>query len=64
MALQLKVPTLNSSDAARDLKETLLTSEPNAKVDVDLDQKTVTIETGASEETVKQIISAAGHEVG
>lgn len=64
MALQLKVPTLNSSDAARDLKETILTSEPNAKVDVNLDQKTVTIETGASEETVKQIVIAAGHEIG
>jgi copper chaperone len=64
MALQLKVPTLNSSDAARDLKETILTSEPDAKIDVNLDQKTVTIETKASEETVKQIISAAGHQVG
>lgn len=64
MTLQLKVPSLNSSDAARDLKETILTSEPDAKVDVNLDQKTVTIETGASEETIKQVITAAGHQVG
>ncbi|WP_088891048.1 heavy metal transport/detoxification protein [Leptolyngbya ohadii] len=64
MTLQLKVPTLNSSDAARDLKETILVSEPQAKVDVNLDQQLVTIETGASEETIKQIISAAGHQIG
>jgi copper chaperone len=64
MNLQLSVPSLDSPDAARDLKETILTSEPDAKVDVNLEQKIVTIETGASEETIKQVITAAGHQIG
>ncbi|MBD1852689.1 heavy metal transport/detoxification protein [Leptolyngbya sp. ST-U4] len=64
MNLQFSVPSLDSSDAARDLKETILTSEPDAKVDVNLEQKIVTIETGASEETIKQVITAAGHQIG
>lgn len=63
MALKLKVPTLNSPEAAKDLKETILTSEPNAQVEVDVEAKTVTVESKASEETFKQLITAAGHTV-
>lgn len=63
MALKLNVPTLNSSEAAQYIKETILTSEPEAKVEVDADAKTVTIESAASEETFKQLITAAGHTI-
>ncbi|HEY9623862.1 MAG TPA: heavy metal transporter [Crinalium sp.] len=64
MALKLNVPTLNSPEAAKDLKETLLTSEPDAKIDVDPNTKTVTVESKASEETFKELIVAAGHRIG
>lgn len=63
MALKLTVPTLNSPETAQQLKETLLTSEPNAKVEVDTQSKTVTVESQASEETFKQLIIAAGHQI-
>jgi copper chaperone len=63
MALKLNVPTIDSPESAKALKETLLTSEPDARVDVDADSKTVTVESQASEETFKQLIVAAGHEI-
>lgn len=61
--MQFNVPTLDSSESAKKLKETLLTSEPKAKVEVDSDSKTVTIDSEASEETFKQLIIAAGHKL-
>lgn len=63
MALKLTVPTLNSPEAAQNLKETILTSEPTARVEVDPNTKTVTVESQASETTFKQLIVAAGHEI-
>ncbi len=63
MTLKLKVPSLNSPEAAQDLKETILTSEPTALVEVDAEAKTVTVESKASEETFKQLITAAGHTI-
>lgn len=63
MALKLHVPTLSTAEQAEDIKETILTHEPDAKVDIDLDQKTVTVEAKASEETFKQAITAAGYEI-
>ena len=63
MALKLNVPTLNSPESAKELKETILTSEPEAKVEVDLERKTVTVESKASEETFNELIVAAGHEI-
>jgi copper chaperone len=64
MALKLNVPTLNSTESAKALKETILTSEPEASVEIDVEAKTVTVESRASEETFKQLITAAGHKIG
>ena len=61
--MQFNVPTIDSSESASQLKETILTSEPDAKVEVDSDSKTVTINSEASEETFKQLIIAAGHKL-
>ena len=63
MALKLNVPTIDSPESAKALKETILTSEPDARVDVDASTKTVTVESQASEETFKQLIVAAGHKI-
>lgn len=62
--IELQVPTLDSSEAAKKLKETILTSEPDAKVEVDPSTKKVTVESEASEETFKELIVAAGHKLG
>ncbi len=63
MALKLTVPSLNSPEAAKALKETILTSEPDAQVQIDPETKTIEIEAKASEETFKQLITAAGHRI-
>lgn len=63
MALKLKVPTIACDGCAETITESIATMEPDAKVDVDVKAKTVTVESGASEETIKQAIVAAGHTV-
>ncbi|WP_416666087.1 heavy metal transport/detoxification protein [Egbenema bharatensis] len=64
MALKLNVPTLDSPKAAEELKKVLLTSEPDAQIDVNAETKIVTVESEASEETFKQLITASGHKIG
>ncbi len=63
MALKLHVPSLDSPEVAKQIEDTILTSEPDAKVKIDLAAKTVTVEAKASEETFKQLITASGHPV-
>jgi len=63
MALKLHVPHLDSPEKAQTLKETILTSEPEARVEIDVDAQMVTIEAKASEETFKQLIEASGYQI-
>jgi len=61
--MKFNVPTIDSSDSAKKLQDVILTSEPEAKVEIDADAKTVVINSQASEETFKQLIVAAGHKI-
>jgi len=63
MALKLKVPNIMCSACAETITESITTMEPDAKVDVDVQAKTVTVEAAASEETIKQAVVAAGYTV-
>ncbi len=63
MALKLKVSDIKCSDCAETITESITTMEPDAKVDVDVEAKTVTVEAAASEETIKQAITAAGYTI-
>ncbi|MFQ4135332.1 heavy-metal-associated domain-containing protein [Nodosilinea sp. PGN35] len=63
MSLTFQVSTLGDQKSAQELKELILTSEPDAKVDVNPQAKTVTIDAKASEETFKELIVAAGHTI-
>lgn len=63
MSLKLNVPTLNGTESAEALKELILTSEPDARVEIDPEAKTVLVESKASETTFKQLIQAAGHKI-
>ncbi|MBD1835769.1 heavy-metal-associated domain-containing protein [Funiculus sociatus GB2-A5] len=63
MALKVKVPTIVCNGCAETITETIQTMEPDAKVEVDVQAKTVTVEAQASEETIKQAIVATGHTV-
>jgi len=63
MALKLKVPNIACNDCAQTITESIATMAPDAKVDVDVQAKTVTVESEASEETIKQSIVAAGYTI-
>lgn len=69
MSLKLNVPTLADSKEAQKLTDAIATVDPTAKVEVDLESKTVTIDAPdsgkpvASEESIKQAISATGHSI-
>lgn len=63
MALQLKVPNIVCDGCAETITESITTMEPDAKVEVDVKAKTVTVESAASEETIKQAITAAGYTI-
>ncbi|MEH2276220.1 MAG: heavy-metal-associated domain-containing protein [Nostoc sp.] len=60
MAIKLKVPDIKGDDCAKKITKSILTMESDAKVDVDVNAKTVTVDAAASEETIKQIVQSAG----
>lgn len=67
MSLKLNVPTLTDSQEAQELTEAIAIVDPTAKVEVDVESKTVTVDSSdsnkpvASEESIKQAITATGH---
>jgi copper chaperone len=63
MALKLKVPNIACDACAETITESIRIVEPDAKVDVDVKDKTVTVESEASEESIKQAIVAAGYTI-
>lgn len=63
MSLKLYIPTLDSPEKARVLKETILTSQPDAIIDTNINTNTVMIDAKASEETFKQLIEALGYKI-
>ena len=63
MTMKFKVPSMVCEGCTTTVKEAILTHEPNAKVEIDLNSKQVTVDTGASEEAIKQVITAVGHTV-
>ncbi len=63
MTMQLKVPSITCEGCAETITKEILTHEPEAKVDVDIEKKVVKVDTKASESSVKQMIVAVGHTV-
>ncbi|MBD2563031.1 MULTISPECIES: heavy-metal-associated domain-containing protein [Nostoc] len=63
MALQLKVSNIACEGCAETITEFIHIMKPEAKVDVDVNAKTVTVESAASEESIKQVIVAAGYAI-
>jgi copper chaperone len=61
MALKLKVSNIACEGCAEIITEYIHVIEPEAKVDIDVNPKTVTVESAASEESIKQVIVAAGY---
>ncbi|MGB3510644.1 MAG: heavy-metal-associated domain-containing protein [Microcoleaceae cyanobacterium] len=63
MAMQLKVPSISCSGCADTITKAIKTHESEADVQVDVEKKIVTVETKASEESIKEVITAVGHTV-
>ncbi|MEA5507163.1 heavy-metal-associated domain-containing protein [Halotia wernerae UHCC 0503] len=63
MSLKLKVPDIACDACATKITESIHTMEPNAQVEVDVKSKTVTVDSAASEESIKQVIVAAGYKI-
>ncbi|HLO47963.1 MAG TPA: heavy-metal-associated domain-containing protein [Kamptonema sp.] len=63
MAIKLNVPSIVCSGCADTITKAIKTVESEANVNVDVAAKTVTVEAQASEESIKQAISATGHTV-
>lgn len=63
MSIELKVSSMVCDGCVDTVKEAILTHEPNADVKIDLASKQVSIDTEASEASIKQVITAAGHTV-
>ncbi len=63
MALKLNVPNIACEDCAAKISESIHVVEPDAKVNVDVKAKTVTVEAESSEESIKQAVVAAGYHI-
>jgi copper chaperone len=63
MTLKIKVPSIVCEGCGKTITDAIKTHESDADVQVDLPNKMVSVDTKASEETIKQIIEAAGHKV-
>ena len=61
MIVQLKVPNMACGACADTITQAVLKIDPKASVKADPQTKQVTIETQASESSVKEAISAAGY---
>lgn len=61
--MNFNVPSIVCDGCAKAITDEILTHESEAKVDVDLKAKTVQVDTEASEESIKQMITALGHTV-
>ena len=61
--MHFKVPSIACDGCAKTITDEILTHESDAKVNVDVKEKTVSVETEASEESIKQMITAVGHNV-
>ena len=61
--IKLKVPSIACQGCADTITKEILTHESGAKVDVDIEAKTVSVETEASQESIKQMITSVGHTV-
>ncbi|MGV2828681.1 heavy-metal-associated domain-containing protein [Myxosarcina sp. GI1(2024)] len=61
--INLKVPSMVCQGCVETLSKAIATHEPEAKIDIDLDTKQVTVETEASRASLEQAIVAVGHTV-
>ncbi|ELR98543.1 heavy-metal-associated domain-containing protein [Gloeocapsa sp. PCC 73106] len=63
MILELRVPSIVCEGCVETITKELKKNLPEAKVEINLETKMVSVDTRASEAEVKEIIIATGHTV-
>lgn len=63
MSVQLKVPSMVCQGCVDTITKVIKTEDSDAKVDVKLEEKLVTVDASMSEESIKQLITSVGHTV-
>ena len=63
MNITLKVPTIACDVCAKTITKAIQNLDNNALVEVDVEEKIVTIETKKTAENIKEAIIDAGHEI-
>ncbi|MEM8502145.1 MAG: heavy-metal-associated domain-containing protein [Cyanobacteria bacterium P01_D01_bin.1] len=63
MSMTLSVPSIKCEGCADTITKEIKVHDDSATVNVDVSGKTVEVDSSMSEESVKQAITAAGHEV-
>lgn len=62
-SLEMKVPSIVCQGCADAIREVIKTADSEAKVSVDVDRKTVDVETTMSVSSVRQAIASINHQV-
>lgn len=63
MSMTLSVPSIKCDGCADTITKEIKVHDSDATVKVDVSGKTVEVDSGMSEESVRQAITASGHEV-
>ncbi len=63
MSTTLSVPSIKCEGCADTITKEIKVHDDSASVKVDVSNKTVEVDSDMSEESIKQAITAAGHEV-
>lgn len=63
MNMTLKVPSIKCEGCGDTITKEIKVHDENANVKVDIEKKVVEVDTEMSESSVKQVITATGHEV-
>ena len=63
MTITLTVPSIKCEGCGETITKGIKVSDADAKVSVDIKNKTVEVDSEMSESSVKQAITATGHEV-
>jgi len=61
--ITFKVPSIACDGCAKTITEGILSKEPEAQVEVDVTTKVISVNTEASEEAIKQMVTSVGHTV-
>lgn len=61
---EFKVPTITCEGCGETITKAIQTSDPKASVRVDIEDKQVNVASDMSKSSIRQVIEAAGHEVG